>query len=531
MRDSIKTPMPVPSGIYSVPEHFKKLSQNSIFWILVGTSLLTILFCYAPQLSALFSFPTQIPVIIDHIWIPAYRILILISVSLAAWQFSFRIGLLTWVVLGSIIVSRLLTDFPVSDYWVDLADIALAVFFAGIAGRQGELQKKLKTTAEELKRQSIRLKAEIYERKRSEERLMIKNTLLETQSETSIDGILATNEYQAVVLCNKRLQEMWRIPVNLLDTRQYDLLFHHMISQTRDPESSKKKAQQQIDDKIHKDRNEIQLGDGRIFDTFTSPLIDGKGIYHGRIWYYRDVTDRKEMEQRLVMTDRLASIGELVAGIAHELNNPLTGVIGYSQLLMEKNIDENIKDDLMVISGEAQRAAHIVKDLLTFARKHPPALQLSQINNIVDDVLKLRSYEHKVNNIEIVKNLNTGLSEVMVDYFQIQQVFLNIVINAEYFMLKAHNRGKLIVSTEEVNGMLRSTFTDDGSGIPPENIRNIFDPFFTTKEVGKGTGLGLSICHGIVTEHGGRIYAKSEYGNGASFIIELPLEMTGLPKV
>jgi signal transduction histidine kinase len=484
-----------------------------------------------PHLSTLFSFPTQLNGIIDHIWIPAYRILLLISVSLAAWQFGFRTGIVIWVVLGSVIVSRLSIDFPVSDYWVDLADIALAVLFAGIAGRQGEMQRKLKITSEELERQSIRLKTEINERKRFEENLIVKNTLLETQSETSIDGILALNEYQAVVLCNKRLLEMWRIPVNLMDTGQYDLLFHHMISQTRDHESSTKQAQRQIDDKIHKDRNEIQMADGRVFDTFTSPLIDKKSVYHGRVWYYRDITERKEMEQRIVMTDRLASIGELVSGIAHELNNPLTGVIGYSQLLMEKNIDESIKDDLMVISSEAQRAARIIKDLLTFARKHSPTMQSSQINNIIDDVLKLRSYEHKVNNIEVVRNFNTYLPEVMVDYFQIQQVFLNIVINAEYFMLKAHNRGRLIVTTEEVNGMLRSTFTDDGSGIPPDNIRNIFDPFFTTKEVGKGTGLGLSICHGIVTEHGGRVYAKSEYGNGASFIVELPLEMTEMPKL
>ena len=149
--------------------------------------------------------------------------------------------------------------------------------------------------------------------------------------------------------------------------------------------------------------------------------------------------------------------------------------------------------------------------------------QLSQKNAVIEDVLRLRTYEQKVNNIEVEKHLATNLQEIMIDPFQMQQVFLNIIVNAEFAMLEAHNKGKLVITTEKSENIMRITFTDDGSGITKENLKHMFDPFFTTKEVGKGTGLGLSICHGIVTEHGGQIYARSGKGEGATFIIELPI--------
>jgi signal transduction histidine kinase len=230
------------------------------------------------------------------------------------------------------------------------------------------------------------------------------------------------------------------------------------------------------------------------------------------------------MEQQLLMTERLATIGELVSGIAHELNNPLTGVIGFSELLMEREVADDVKEDLTVIAGEAQRAARIVKNLLTFARKHAPVKQASQVNSIIDDVLRLRAYEHKVNNIQVVLKRDPNLPEILTDYFQMQQVFLNIIINAEYFMVGSHGGGTLTIETARVDGVIRTSIADDGPGIPPANVGRVFDPFFTTKDVGKGTGLGLSICHGIITEHGGHIYARSEPGKGATFVVELPVD-------
>jgi signal transduction histidine kinase len=236
-----------------------------------------------------------------------------------------------------------------------------------------------------------------------------------------------------------------------------------------------------------------------------------------------DITEQKRQRERQMIIDRLASIGELAAGTAHELNNPLTSVIGFSQLLLEKDIPYDIREDLDLIYNEAQRAADVVKNLLTFARKHEPMKQLNQLNNIIEDVLRLRAHEQKVDNIEVKRQLAPALPEIMVDYFHMQQVFLNIIINAEYFMTEAHNRGTLTITTKKHNSNVMISIADDGPGIPPENLSQIFHPFFTTKQTSKGTGLGLSICHAIVAEHGGQIYARSQQGKGATFFVELPI--------
>jgi two-component system NtrC family sensor kinase len=238
---------------------------------------------------------------------------------------------------------------------------------------------------------------------------------------------------------------------------------------------------------------------------------------------FTDITEQKRQNDRLAMADRLASIGELAAGTAHELNNPLASIIGLSELLMEKNTPDYIRKDLAMIRDQARRAANTTSNLLTFARKHTPVKQLTQINAIIEDVLELRAYAHKSNCIEVERHLASNLPEVQVDRFQMQQVFLNIVMNAEYFMIQAHNKGRLTIATKRQNGRLEASFADDGQGIAREDLGRIFDPFFTTKEAGKGTGLGLSICHGIVAAHGGQIYARSQPGKGATISIELPI--------
>ncbi len=255
----------------------------------------------------------------------------------------------------------------------------------------------------------------------------------------------------------------------------------------------------------------------------TAPIFNKNGEVAASVHVVRDITERKQMEAQLMVTDRLASVGELASGIAHELNNPLTSVIGFSQLLLERDMPEDIKEDIETVHREAQRAAEVIKNLLTFARKHSPTKQPVNINEVIGKVLELRAYEQKVNNIQVNTRLAPDLPEVMADYFQLQQTFLNITINAEYFMIEAHNRGTLTITTKRAGDVVITSFADDGPGIAPENLGHLFDPFFTTKEVGKGTGLGLSICHGIMTEHSGRIYAESEPGKGATFVVELPM--------
>jgi PAS domain S-box-containing protein len=273
----------------------------------------------------------------------------------------------------------------------------------------------------------------------------------------------------------------------------------------------------------HREAFEVVVGD-RWYHIVADPIFNGKGEVAGSVHIMENITERKKMEERLMMTDRLASIGELSSGIAHELNNPLTGVLGMTQLLLaRKDIADDVLNDLQMVNGEAQRAARVVKNLLVFARKHPHEAQLSSITQAVEKVLELRAYEQKVNNIRVIKDFAPDLPQIVIDYFQIQQVFLNIIINAEFAMTEAHKEGMLIIRANQVGDMVRMSFEDNGPGITKENLPHVFDPFFTTKEVGKGTGLGLSICHGIILQHGGNIYAESEFGKGATFVIELPV--------
>ena len=265
--------------------------------------------------------------------------------------------------------------------------------------------------------------------------------------------------------------------------------------------------------------------DGEVISCqwYNTPLADEDGKVFAILTLAQDITERKKMEEQLMVTDRLASIGELASGIAHELNNPLTGIIGLSELVLARDLPADVKEDLEVINREAQRTARIVKNLLTFARQHPQEKQSVNINSAIENVLELRAYQQRVNNNEVDTRFAPDLPEITADSFQLQQVFLNIVINAEHFMTEAHGRGTLTITTEQVGDIIRASFADDGPGIARENIGHLFDPFFTTKEVGKGTGLGLSISYGIITEHGGRIYAESEPGKGATFIVELPV--------
>ncbi|GAF82528.1 unnamed protein product, partial [marine sediment metagenome] len=201
----------------------------------------------------------------------------------------------------------------------------------------------------------------------------------------------------------------------------------------------------------------------------TSPIFDEKGEVVASVHITRDITERKKMEAQLIVTDRLASIGELSSGIAHELNNPLTGVIGFSDLLLDRDLPDDIKEDVEIISREAKRTAGVVRNLLIFARKHEAERKRVNINSIIEKVLELRAYEQKVSNIEVNTRFAFDLPEIMADGFRLQQVFLNIIINAEHFMTEAHGRGTLSITTEQLGDIIRASFADDGSGIAKEN--------------------------------------------------------------
>jgi PAS domain S-box-containing protein len=256
-------------------------------------------------------------------------------------------------------------------------------------------------------------------------------------------------------------------------------------------------------------------------------------VVHRRVIQFNiyNTTERKQaeeekqrLEDKAQVASRLAAVGEMAAGVAHEINNPLTGVIGFSQLLLEKqNVPEEIKEQLKIIADGSKRVADIVNRLLTFARQTKPIRTLTNLNELIDNTLKLREYVLKTANIEVVTLFDPELPCSVVDPGQLQQVFLNLIVNAEQEMKKAHGKGTLTITTEKKGNNIRLTFTDDGPGITKENLGHLFEPFFTTKEPGEGTGLGLSLSRSIVLEHNGKMNVVSEFGHGATFIIGLPI--------
>jgi two-component system NtrC family sensor kinase len=265
---------------------------------------------------------------------------------------------------------------------------------------------------------------------------------------------------------------------------------------------------------------------GGVFQISVSPWYDKDKRLVGSIHVAKDISNEKLLQQQLIQSEKLSAIGELISGIAHELNNPLTGVMGYSQLLqLRKDLDDRAKENLLKINNLALRCQKIVQNLLSFARKQKPERTLSDINDILEKTIELRSYELQVNNIEISRNLDRNLPKTIADAHQLQQVFLNILTNAEQAMLEAHGKGHLQIRThpDTQNARIVVEIADDGPGIPESYLTRIFDPFFTTKDVGKGTGLGLSLSYGMIKEHGGNIYAHSHLGEGSTFVIELPI--------
>ena len=238
---------------------------------------------------------------------------------------------------------------------------------------------------------------------------------------------------------------------------------------------------------------------------------------------FSDVSHEREEEEKLYLTDRLASIGEMAAGLAHELNNPLTGILTLSQIMCNSDLPKENKEDLECIYSEAKRAAGIVKNVLLFARNKPDESGQASANDVVKDVLRLREYEQRTNNIKVVTELEDGLPDVAVDKGQLQQVFLNMISNAEAAIKEANRPGILTVTTQRANNHVNIYFIDNGCGIKKQILPRIFDPFFTTKEVGKGTGLGLSICYSIIVKHGGKISVKSQVNEGTTFTIKIPI--------
>ncbi|MBN2238398.1 MAG: PAS domain-containing protein [Dehalococcoidales bacterium] len=264
-------------------------------------------------------------------------------------------------------------------------------------------------------------------------------------------------------------------------------------------------------------------GEERFFEIETVLMSERKSFHIGTMVIFRDITERKNFQDQISAQDRLASIGKLTSGVAHEINNPLAIIKGLTELLLDSEINGETREDVTTISEEVDRATSIVSNLLTFARRQHGEKRFIDVNEIIQKTVALREYELTCNNIQTILDLSPDLPRIVGNNIQIRQVITNLIINAEFFITEANGQGTIEVSTREVEDMVYIRIKDDGPGISQENISRIFDPFFTTKRIGQGTGLGLSICHGIITEHGGDITVESKPGDGTAFIITLPV--------
>lgn len=264
--------------------------------------------------------------------------------------------------------------------------------------------------------------------------------------------------------------------------------------------------------------------------SFSTCRVDGRPITTAIIF---DITERKSLQEQLLQSAKLAAIGELISGVTHEVNNPLAVVIGYSEMLLsESEMNAESKEAVRSIHGEAERAKKVIQNLLSFARKHSPKKEVIQINDILEKTLGLTDYEMRKNGVKIMRDLDPDLPETVGDPNQLQQVFLNIIINAQHAMIDMPDERRITVRTrlKEKPGVssagtpsvIEIAFEDNGPGIPENIVKKIFDPFYTTKPKGKGTGLGLSVSFGIIRDHGGTIQVKPNEERGVTFYIEIP---------
>jgi signal transduction histidine kinase len=255
-----------------------------------------------------------------------------------------------------------------------------------------------------------------------------------------------------------------------------------------------------------------------------------ENLQQSRAELEKTVETLKNTQAQLIQSEKLSGIGEFVAGVTHELNNPLSAVMGFAEMLKDTEVDTKHRRYLDMIHKSAQRCQKIVQSLLSFARKHQPERKPVSVNSLVEVVLEIVQYQLRTSNIEVTTQLDPNLPVVFADAHQIQQVLLNVINNARQAVEGHQAHGLIKIATEADEANVRIVIHDNGPGIPDENLRRIFDPFFTTKEIGKGTGLGLSLCYGIIREHGGTITPMNRHGEGATFIIELPvMEVSGDP--
>jgi len=376
---------------------------------------------------------------------------------------------------------------------------------------------------------------DITYRKQTEEILHYQKALLEAQSEVSLDGKLVVSPEGALLYHNRRFCQIWGVAPDVLTSSSAEEIFQLMLKKVADKDAFQESLRTLSAHPGNKLSDEIKLLDGRVFDRFTTQIAGSDGQLYGRIWFYRDITERKNLEEQLRQTQKMECIGQLASGVAHDFNNVITAIIGFASLIAMKAQDaDQVRTIACEINGCCERAADLVRSLSTFSRKQELLPQLTDLNEVLnrDDTLLRRLIGNSV-------RMNTELARekliIKADRTQIDQVIMNLVANARDAM---PDGGSLTVGTgrfdareEDVQSGLVAkagqyillTVQDTGTGMDETIKQKIFEPFFTTKETGKGTGLGLSIVYGIVKQHNGAIKVRSELGKGTQFTLYLPM--------
>ncbi len=341
--------------------------------------------------------------------------------------------------------------------------------------------------------------SDITERKQAEEELEFRRKDLEDIMQNVIDGIGVSDVQGKIIQANRALAEMhgYDSPDEVIGRPFFDFVAKEDLPRI----AERFKEMMVKKEKTIKNIEMIGLKkDGSKFPEMINITNswDKDGGFIGSFVVVHDITEHKQAEERerklqqeLIVASRLATVGEMAAGIAHEINNPLTGVVGFSDLLMKKDIPEDIRKDVEIIYDGAQRVASITSRMLTFARQRKPERTSVNINDIIKIALAMQPHEMESSNIKVTTQLATDIPLTFADASQLQQVFLNIILNAEMEMKLVHSGGNLTVKTERIDNTIRVSFKDDGPGILKKNLERIFDPFFTTREVGQGAGLGL----------------------------------------
>lgn len=360
----------------------------------------------------------------------------------------------------------------------------------------------------------------------------------ELEKEHCYSGFLIEKALDGIIVCSIKKDTM-EITFSLWNDRMSEIsgftmadvnekgILNCFFRDTRQKKKARQRIRTMINNRVFtRDEWSCQSKDGRTRVLSVSPsIINENEVSVNILAIIADMTRIKEMNQQLFQAEKLSSIGKMISGIAHEINNPLTGIIGFSEILLgHSSLPESIRENLMLIFSESLRARKIVNDLLIFARRHSPEKSLCRINDIVADVISLISCELERKCIRIDTYYEHKIPLLVLgDNHQLHQVFLNIVNNAVDALLEKKGERRLRVRTDWVKNRVRVVIADNGHGMDQKTLDRIFDPFFTTKVPGEGTGLGLSISYGIVKEHRGKIYVKSTPGNGTRFAVEIPL--------